>query len=358
MYSNDNYRTGWEQFTHQFTLLINQILLHLIIFYRPLFIGVSLSLLPAIVIGCSDSVPPENNLISQSKLISRIQISNLGSVSAGSTLDILIFNDDKLKRLDSYQRFEDFNDHIAHASSTDGEKIFFLYYGSNDDRYSWAQINSMNALGKISCNLEDEDRENPVMTARCRCTAGENSITAELKSLTCMIHLAELQCDFSGTADADATVTDVKAYLTNVNATSSIMPESSYNSIRMINTGRLNPDDLEGFKDRSIIMQKITDELGIELIRPEARFLCYPSHKDTGRSTKLVIEGKIEGHTYYWPIELGGNDGIARNTVYSYSILLRRRGTSDPDTIIDRGDMEVKVRVKPWEEKDNYYVGF
>lgn len=358
MYSNDNKRTGREQFKHQFTLLINQILLHLNIFYRSLYMGISLSLLPVIVTGCSDSVLPEINLISQSKLISKIQIMNLGSLSTESTLDILIFNDDKLKRLDSYQRIEGFNDDIAHASSTEGDKIFFLYYGSRDDRYGWAQINSLKTLGKISCDLEDEDKDNPVMTAQCRCVAGESDVQVELKSLTCMVHLTDLQCDFSGTADANATVTEVKAYLTNVNATSSITPESSTNSIRLINAGMLNPADLEGFKDRSIIMQEITDKLGLEMVRPDVRFLCYPADKDTGRNTRLVIEGKIEGHTYYWPIEIGDNGNITRNTIYSYSILLRRRGTSDPDTLIDRGDVEMKVRVKPWEEKDNYYVGF
>ena len=287
-----------------------------------------------------------------------IQTGNQKFFSSGNTLDILVFNDDRLQRLDSYQRIEDFNDDSAYASSTAGDKIFFLYYGSTDDRYGWAQINSMGALSRIHCDLEDESKENPVMTGQCRCCAGEGAIEVALTPLSCMVCLTELQCDFSGTAYANSTVTDVKAYLTNVNASCSIIPGSAHSGIRLINAGMLNPDDLKGFADKSIIVQDITDRLGIDLITTDARFLCYPGHQDTGRSTRLVIEGNIDGETYYWPIEVGDAEGITRNHVYNYSILLRRKGTSDPDNIIDRRDIGVGLKVKPWEEKDDCYVKF
>ena len=356
MYSDSYSRIGRGQFIHQFTLLTNQFLLYLNIFYRSL-IGISLSLLPTIVTGCSDSVLPEDRTISPSKVHATVQLNKVKISASGSTLDILIFNDDRLKRLDSYQRIENFDSDIAYASSTGGEKIFFLYYGSRDDRYGWAQINSMSSLSKICSHLEDEKKDNPVMTGQCRCTAGESSIQVELTPLSCMVRLTDLQCDFSGTAYAKSTVTDVRAYLTNVNATSSIIPESSSGN-RLINVGMLNPDDLKGFSDRSMIMQEITDVLGIDRIKTDACFLCYPNCLDEGRNTRLVIEGQIDGETYYWPIEIGEGDGVSRNSIYSYSILLRRKGTSDPDILIDRRDVELELKVKPWEEKDNYYVGF
>lgn len=320
--------------------------------------GISLSLLPTIFIGCSGSVFPDQRTISQCKVRTTIQTGNHNLYSSGNTLDILIFNDDRLQRLDSYQRIEDFNDNTAYASSTTGDKIFFLYYGSTDDRYGWAQINSMGSLSKIYCNLENERKDNPVMTGQCRCGAGEESIKIELTPLSCMVCLTELQCDFSGTAYANSTVTDVKAYLTNVNASCSIVPELQSNGARLINAGMLNPDELKGFADKSIIVQEITRELGIDIIHTDARFLCYPNHYDTDRKTRLVIEGRIDGETYYWPIEIGDNEGIARNHIYNYSILLRRKGTSDPDVIIDRRDIGLELKVKTWKEKDNYYVEF
>lgn len=356
MYSDNNRRTGRERFLHQFTLLINQILLHLNIFYRSL-IRISLPLLPAIAIGCSGGVLPEESTISPSKSRITLELNSIKHSSTGSTLDILVFNDDRLKRLDSYQRIEYFDSEIAYASSTGGDKIFFLYYGSRDDRYGWAQINSLGSLSKICSHLENECRDNPVMTGQRRCAAGENATAVELVPLACMIRLNGLQCDFSGTAYANSIVTNVRAYLTNVNATCSIAPESSGSS-RLINVGMLNPDDLKGFRDRSIVMQEITDRLGIDIQKTDVCFLCYPNSQGKGRNTRLVIEGQIDGETYYWPIEVGEGDGIARNCLYSYSILLRRKGTSDPDILIDRRDVELEFKVKPWEEKDSYYVGF
>ena len=356
MYSDNNSRTGRERFLHQFTLLINQFLLHLNIFYRSL-IRISLPLLPAIAIGCSGGVLPEEGTIGPSKSRTTLELNSIKHSSTGSTLDILVFNDDRLKRLDSYQRLEYFDSDIAYASSTGGDKIFFLYYGSCDDRYGWAQINSLGSLSKICSHLENEARDNPVMTGQCRCTAGESTTAVELTPLSCMICLTHLQCDFSGTAYANSTVTNVRAYLSNVNATCSIVPESSGSS-RLINVGMLNPEDMKGFSDKSIVMQEITDMLGIDRLKTDACFLCYPNSQGKGRNTRLVIEGQIDGETYYWPIEVGEGNGVVRNSLYSYSILLRRKGTSDPDILIDRRNIELEMKVKPWEEKDNYSVGF
>ena len=357
MYSNNTYQTGREQFFNTFTLLINQILFNFSIFSKPIT-GISILLLPTFFIGCSESVPPCQEDIGSPYSAKTFDIKVRHIFKSGGTLDILAFNNDRLKRLDSYQRIENFSGNTAYPSSTEGEKIFFLYYGSIDDRYGWAEINSMSSLSKVTCDLENERKDNPVMTGQCSCSAGTGSISIDLSPLACQVRLTELQCDFSGTAYAGSMVTDVKAYLTNVNATSSIVPEFSNTGTRLINVGMLNSDDLEGFEDPSVVMQEITDELGLTIIKPDATFLCYPGQTDSGRTTRLVIEGKIEGQTYYWPIEAGDEEGLLRGCSYEYRILLRRKGTTDPEIIIDRRNLEVYLNVKPWEEKENYYVGF
>ena len=359
MYSKVKYGTGREQFTYKFTikftLLINQILLH---FIRPAYAGIFILLLPTIFIGCSDSVPPRSDDFCTHSVVRSRVTSPISQYLSGSTLDILTFNDDRLGRLDSYQRIEKFTGNAVYPTSTSGGKIIFLYYGSVDDRYGWAQINSISSLGKICCNLEDESRNRPIMTGQCRCIAGETSIPIDLAPLSCKVKLTQLQCDFSGTPYAKSKIRDVKAYLTNVNATCSIMPESYPNKVRLINVGMLNPSDIEGFKDRSILFQEITGELGLNIIRTDACFLCYPNNTDATRTTRLVIEGKIDGETYYWPLEVGDGEGISRNCSYEYCILIRRKGTSDPDILIDRKDIGLNLNVKQWEEKENCYVGF
>ena len=68
-----------------------------------------------------------------------------------------------------------------------------------------------------------------------------------------------------------------------------------------------------------------------------------------------MIEGKIGSDIYYWPIGLGTLD---RGKRYSYNILIRRKGVSDPDTVIDPADLEFNFRIKPWTEKEEYQVLF
>ena len=97
-------------------------------------------------------------------------------------------------------------------------------------------------------------------------------------------------------------------------------------------------------------------------IYPDINFLCYqnsPVEEGPGSPyTRLVIEGKIDSETYYWPITINPDNGMERGARYSYDILIRRKGVTDPDIPIDLSNAEIKLTIKPWIEKDDYTVGF
>ena len=78
----------------------------------------------------------------------------------------------------------------------------------------------------------------------------------------------------------------------------------------------------------------------------------------TKMQERLVIEGKIDGTTYYWPLTAGGEMGIERNMTYNYNILIRRKGTTDPDTPVEPKDIDIELNIKTWTEKENYQVRF
>ena len=310
-----------------------------------------LLLLPTIAIGCTPDVPP-SDLKQVSHNFTPIKLySSLFPVSKshGGTLDILTFENDRLRRLDTYQRLDDFDGTAVHPASTGGEKVFFLCFNSNISRYGWGSVYSYGSLSKSLCNLEDESLSCPTMTGECICMAGEES-SAELLPLTCQICLETIRCDFSGTPYQSEKLSEVKAYLTNVNASCSLTGPAG-SSTRIINTGMLNPHDVKGFKDRSIIVHEIKETIGNASLKPACTFLCYP----IDNVTRLVIEGKIGSDTYYWPICLGA---LQRGKRYSYNILIRRKGVSDPDTVIDPTDLEFNFRIKPWTEKEEYQVLF
>jgi hypothetical protein len=74
-----------------------------------------------------------------------------------------------------------------------------------------------------------------------------------------------------------------------------------------------------------------------------------------------VIEGKVNGKTYYWPLNINrdrGGRGIERNKRYIYDIRLTRLGMDSPDMAIELYDNEVKMEVMEWEEKEEYSVRF
>ncbi len=310
-----------------------------------------LLLLPTIASGCTSDVPP-SDLKQSSCYFTPIKLYSSVlpvSKSDGGTLDILTFENDRLRRLDTYQRLDDFEGTAVHPASTGGEKVFFLCLNSNINRYDWGAIYSYGSLSKYLCNLEDESLSSPTMTGECICMAGEEA-SAEVYPLACQVHIETVRCDFSGTPYSSHTIKDVKAYLTNVNASCSLTGHAG-SSTRIINPGMLNPHDVKGFKDRSIIMHEMTEAIGNKILRPDCTFLCYP----IDNVTRLVIEGRIDSDTYYWPIGLGT---LERGRRYSYNILIRRKGVSDPDTVIDPTDLEFNFRIKPWTEKEEYQVLF
>lgn len=306
--------------------------------------------------GCCPDVLPGKEMVHINKTSS---LPFLTSQSKGSTLDIFTFEDDRLRRLDSYQRIEQFAGNTAYAESTGGKKIFFFCLCSHRSAYEWADMNSYSSLGKVRFELEDETRGCLTRTGECRALAGDTGAEVVLKPLVASICLKKLSCDFSGTPYAGSKLTDIRAYLTNVNGTSGLLDPDHQKPERIINQGMLNEYDLRGFSERDLVFSDIAASLGRSSLNPDVCFLCYPNPGNTNSPgspcTRLVIEGKIGGITYYWPVSI---TGIERGCRYEFDIHIRRKGTSDPDIPVEMSECEIQFETKPWEEKEDYGIRF
>lgn len=330
------------------------------------FLRALLAIVPAISCGCSgemEIIPgPPDNLVEQTTL----HFSGACMTSEGKTLDIFTFEDDAMKRLDSYQRFENHEDTRAYITSTEGDKVCFICADGHLKRHDWSNIYSYASLEKIYCELEKETHERYTKTGHCSLTAGYRKGIVTLSPLVSEIYLESICCNFKGTPYEGEVLRDVKAYLTNVNATCSLTSPNPASPVRIINTGMLNPYDMKNFEEPEIIMQVISERIGNKEVRPEALFLCYPNiSKEEGPgtpNTRLVIEGTIASHTYYWPITIrtgdDGSPGVERNCRYSYEVLITRKGVTDPDTPIDYRTADINLKIKPWKETEEYGVRF
>lgn len=320
-----------------------------------------LAILPAAACGCSGEMYNRHDGAIDTESTTVLHFSGNCMTSKGSILDIFTFEDDQLRRLDSYNRIENFNGDLAYASSTGGEKIFFICSDGHRDSYSWSEISSYSSLEKVLSDLENESLDKQTRTGECRLAAGETSAVVDMRPLASEVILNSLSCDFSKTTYRGSRIEDIRIYLTNVNASYPIHSQTA-TPVRFVNIGMFNPYDVRHFKNPEIIVDEISDSLDMNTLFTETRFLCYPNpcigNSPGSPETRLVIEGRIDSLTYYWPVTVNPGVGVERNCRYVYDIEIRRKGVSDPDIPINPEDIEIKMNIKPWTEKEGYGVGF
>lgn len=323
-------------------------------------------LLPALLFnGCmTDEMESPHDPTLQT---TEIEVKSTSSESIGHT-DIFTFDDDILMRLDSYQRVDEINgDHIE-VRSQNGNKLIFVCSNICKDKYDWAEINSFQSISQIQAELSEERRRQPVMTGAGKAVAGSATpCVITLKPIVSEIYLRSLKCDFSGTSYEDEVIRNPAVYLTNVNARCGITAEGEIRPSHIINAGGLVQTDISCFSEPDIIYRKLGSPIGRTSDNAGISLLCYPntsSEEGPGTPfTRLVIEGEIEGSTYWWPIDINRNEstatpGIRRNCSYVYDIIIKRKGSDGPESPIDIKRIDVEMEVLSWKEKEEYSVGF
>lgn len=343
-----------------FTTLSAVLALSLLLFIIPAF-GLT---------SCQREAPDDLVLKEKDSLMIKIKLKSPEKKNLRS-IDVFFFNNDELKRLDSYQRFQAPVDGILDLASRKGEKIIAILANCSADRFTWAGINSYESLKSAIKELKDENPESPAMSGECRLkTMDKGEISLDIEALMAEIELQSLGFDFSSIPQGSVKVTEVKAYITNVNASSPLLYEDTFSVGSIINYGRAVPSEYENFLHPEIIFKSIADDVGDGLILPKARFYCYENESeqiDLGRpGTRLVIEAKLNGKKYYYPIEVnregfglaGGKPGIKRNKRYVYNIIISRFGTKDPDIPAKSETMNIDLKIEDWRSIDEEIISY
>lgn len=320
----------------------------------------TLALLPALF-SCSAPAP-----LSAEQITGLDIICTKGSADVGN-MDIFTFNDDRLMLLDSYQHIDGSKASVD-IRSQNGDKIVFACINGQREKYDWTVINSFPSMKEIEVDLRKERRSSPCMTGSTVITAGkEGAYRLELRRIASEIILRSIRCDFTNKSYKGKGIDEVKVYLTNVNSRCSITSDGAVTPTEIINAGGLVYEDLEGFPEPDMVLQTIERSIGRTVLMPDIRLSCYPSAGTSDSPgtpyTRLVIEGKIDGTTYWWPIDInrdGNNEeqGIYRNRQYIFDVIIKRKGTSDPDTVIEIEDAEIIMNIQPWKEKEDHTIGF
>ena len=333
---------------------------------RILTANALLTFLPVFLYSCEAAKVHEQDEPSVSIQIERTQSRNMQECI---NLDIFIFNDDRLQRLDSYQRVIPSSMEKITAASRKGKKIIAVIANSKFEKEEWSGINSLDALYATAAELQKEDPAKPVMCGTTYVEMGTDAACSiDMWPLISEIYIRSVRCDFSGKPYSGEELQNVRVYLPNVNARAPLFRKSGFMPQQITNSGRLSENDLASFSHPGMLMRQLDSPVGNETSYPEISLYCYPNdciEESPGSPfTRLVIEGELSGHIYYYPIninrnmESGSGTGIGRNSRYAYDITLTRTGTDNPEIIADPDMIRINCSILPWTEAAEDEISF
>ena len=323
----------------------------------PPFLGILtlFSFLPAFLYGCD--VPQASSHSSDGRVTKISMNAVTGQIGE---MDVFVFRNDRMQKLDCYQKVKFpslWNNEIISGT---GERLIAVCANSGKEVMDWTSITSLPYLRNLSFRLENESIIFPFMSGIAEISTGKDNRykTLNLRPLLSIVMLRSISCDFTGRPYAGEVLKDIKVYLTNVSAECGILEDSDLRPTRIINTGRLCEDDMLVFEDPGLIAREIEGEIGKTVMYPDIQLICYPNNSITEGPgtpfTRLVIEGRIDGELFYWPININqenGGHGIGRNEKYIFDITITRKGTKNPDTPVKREDIDLIFNIETWNEK-------
>ena len=297
-----------------------------------------------------------------------IMMKATGGRDMSGTLDIFTFDSEGTGYLDSYQRIESYSGPDIELRSQNGVRNIFICMNGQRGAHDWAAVNSMQSLNDFFIELKDERREALCATWDGEIMTGSGSgYTVEMRNMASEIVLNSIMCDFQGKSYEGQPITEPAVYLTNVNCRCSLTSDRDIVPSGIINAGRADPEDIALMAEPDMLYHKMEDDIIARRTEVGLSFICYPnagSREGPGTPfTRLVIEGKIGGETFWWPVDINRNEetdkpGIHRNTRYIFDINITGKGSSDPDIILEKDALEVKMSIMPWEEIKEQKVTF
>lgn len=303
-----------------------------------------------LILSCAPADPfSEPPAVSTTFFLPEIQVLNEHPTKASyegfsdiSRLDLFVFNDDPLMRLDSYSSLSRPSTPYISVTSSTGDKILVVLANCDIDGLDISDFWNYEALEDIRCSLKDEDPSSPVMSGECHFCAGADCYSpVQLTPVLSNICIDYLKCNFAGRGYRSTTLGNASVYLTNISGDCEVMRQDGFRITELQNSGALDIKYLDTMRHPEMIYRKITPGQWSPV-----NLYCYPNDSADGvlgsPHTRLVIQGDIDGRTYYYPIEVNqdgfgyssGTRGISRNIKYSYSITVTKKGSTDPDVLV------------------------
>ena len=295
-----------------------------------------------------------------------------------NSLDILIFNNEEGTgngRLEVYRNLSgsqltNLSD-IKITATTGAKKLFII--GNSHNGSTLKNITHYSDFEAVESSLLKENVRDFCMTYSCETTlAPVTEITAQLTRMVARVKLGTLKTNFTGTAFEGSSLNDVKIYLLNAHSNKLLHNGEAPGNSTVFNYKRAKTSDYENAEMEGILYETVNTPLtpGNEIT--SKYFYCYENLLDSetvsDRYTRLVIEGKLNGTTYYYPININregfgyaattSHKGVKRNASYSINCVISGIGSDNPDEIIENSAISVDITVTDWEDVETAEINF
>lgn len=270
------------------------------------------------------------------------------------TLEVFIFRinegqpDDGV--LDGYRKFtaaEIGNLTNLEVVTTTGRKI--IYAVANSHRANWKDINTRALFEQQTALLQQDNVKDFIMTGSAEVELQLASTVAfTIRRMVSRINVASIKTSFAGTPYEGMVLEDVRVYLTNVQAEKLIFNGEGANR-KVLDKNKYVAEDAQGCAMPGMIYDDLGTDIDDGGYASPHYFYCYENafaeENDTDKFTRVIIEGRLNGTTYYYPIAL---EGVVRNCCYTVDVTIRRPGSLSPDSDVEIGTLLANVSVLDW----------
>ena len=284
--------------------------------------------------------------------------------NAINALEIFIFrvNEGKADNgvLDGYRKFtaQELGDLTSlEVQTTTGKKV--IYAVANSHRTSWQGINTRELFEQQTALLANDNLKDFIMVGGKEAELGLASTVAfTIQRIVARVQVVSLKTAFAGGPYEGMALKGVKAYLTNVQGEKYIF-NGEGNNLKVLNSKKYIESDAAGCTMPGMLYDNLGTDLTDTGYNTAHSFYCFPNdiaqEGDGNKFTRVVIEGELNGIRYYYPIAI---PELERNNCYSLDITIKRPGSLDPDSDVEKGTLLATVSVLDWDIADDNVVEF
>lgn len=270
------------------------------------------------------------------------------------TLEVFVFRvnegapDDGV--LDGYRKFtgaELGNLTNLEIQTTTGNKM--IYAVANSHRVNWKGVNTRKLFEEQRALLEQDDVRNFIMSGGTQAQLQlASSVSFSIKRMVARVKVNSITTAFAGGPYEGMPLEDVKMYLIHVQADKFIFNGVGDN-FKILNNGRYVESDAALCTMPGMIYDVVSSPIYDDGYTVPHYFYCYEntlqSEQGGNKFTRIVIEGKLNGINYYYPVPI---KEVTRNSCYSLDITIKRPGSLDPNTDVEKGTLLATMSVLDW----------